>query len=637
MFELVLRLTIAAGAVGAALALERPPFDVAWKVGAACAASAWTAFLLDARGWRNSGSSGFVAVWDAACISVWLAASGVLDRLGFLALAPCAYAAARFGSHPAAMAPLAASSLFAAHFWSRPGAEPTATLMAQAAGVLIVGLLFGHRRIVATASTPLTLEPVATDGPPPEAYMDLRDGYRRLRDAYRDLEARSRRNSLQAAIWEVRQSAESRFYERLAEKLRELCGADSAVLYLLCDYSARLVVRATAGERAESEALPTLPFDAESPGGDLRIVAEEAVRAYMPESERARTAGVLLRDKGRVRGLICLKAPDERHASDCQERAEESAPYAAAAISEYAELQAARSRAAKAELLYEIACMAAGATSKLALAERVIAGLSELVEADHASFWWLSEKEAMLASHVGEPWRLLESMRFGKRPGIKGWLSSGAQELAVMDASEDERCPPSWRVKERVRSLALFPVRYADSPAAFVVLGCRRAHAFDASDLEAVRVVAAEASQASARLDGASGSRPELASAGELERLAGAAQEGFVVLLEPLRFGGLIERYGHAAVLHVQRQYALRLLARLPASGRLAKLSEGAFAALLPNADEDGARSWANEAAALASFIALPESHGMSRTPLAYRTRAMPAGEYAANRSRSSA
>src|SRR3970282_1611388 len=118
-------------------------------------------------------------------------------------LAPMAYPAARFGPPPAAMAPLAASSLFASYAWSRPDQEPAPAFYAQLLCVLVVGLLLNHRRIVVT----VTRAPDGEGG---------------------------------SFLW------------RLTERLREITGADGLAIYQASRYGKAFVHRQAEGEYPEA-------------------------------------------------------------------------------------------------------------------------------------------------------------------------------------------------------------------------------------------------------------------------------------------------------------------------------------------------------------------------------------------------
>src|SRR5690349_7045475 len=95
MFELSGKILIAGLLLFASGATGIPDFGVAWKASLAIASLSGFAYQLEHRGYRNPGIAGFFAVTDAAIIAFVVASVGKLDSLGFLVLAPCAFAAMR--------------------------------------------------------------------------------------------------------------------------------------------------------------------------------------------------------------------------------------------------------------------------------------------------------------------------------------------------------------------------------------------------------------------------------------------------------------------------------------------------------------------------------------------------------------
>ena len=92
-------------------------------------------------------------------------------------------------------------------------------------------------------------------------------------------------------------------------------------------------------------------------------------------------------------------------------------------------------------------------------------------------------------------------------------------------------------------------------------------------------------------------------------------------MLEPIKRNSLIENYGRPAMTHAFRQFATRIRAKLPSGGALCRKGEGGLVVFLPDANEDFAAEWANDAAATASMIGLRTPDGSARIPLPMRAK----------------
>src|SRR5688572_14577135 len=103
MVELCVRLVVALGFVALSW-LGVGSFDVGWKSATALAAISLFAWRVDLKGLMNSGVAGFFAIAEAFLIALFLGNAGYLDQLGFLVLAPCVFAGAKFGSPMLSMA-----------------------------------------------------------------------------------------------------------------------------------------------------------------------------------------------------------------------------------------------------------------------------------------------------------------------------------------------------------------------------------------------------------------------------------------------------------------------------------------------------------------------------------------------------
>lgn len=151
MLEFVVRAVFWFAVVGLTAAVDREQLGTIGQVAALGGAFAVLVALLDRRSLRNPGVSGWVAVIDAAFLAFLAARFGYLTQFGFLVLAPCAYAAARHGSNPAAMAPIASAWILVAANLTT-ASTPSGPLLGQALAVLVVGLLLTQARIVLTVT-----------------------------------------------------------------------------------------------------------------------------------------------------------------------------------------------------------------------------------------------------------------------------------------------------------------------------------------------------------------------------------------------------------------------------------------------------------------------------------------------------
>ncbi|MCW5941444.1 MAG: GAF domain-containing protein [Fimbriimonadaceae bacterium] len=630
MVEFIARLLFAGSLVGLGwFNVAGVEFDLAWKTGAMLAALAVLVGLVERRDLRNPGVAGLIAVLDAISLALIVGKLDALDTFGFVVLLPVAYAAARFGSLPSAMAPLAAAAILIANFVFR-SADPAPTLLGQTALVLAVGLLTNQRRTVMTvtrdlATTPAPLEEDEGVEPPvPEAYLQLRENYRTLRDEFRDLQRRGRRDRLTVRLIETRRHRGLAFYRHLAATLAQLTEADQVVLHTTAQFTDSFVARATAGDVPEAFVRETIPFDLSRGLDSLAGQAADRLRALQSESDRATGANIVLFDDHRPTGMLTVRSLDESKLAEARATAEEAASLVAWLIREEAASRRTHRRLHEAELLYEIATTGTGATSPAALAARVVAELADATELDHLGAYFLDGDQLVPAALHGRSVRFLESMSFAYGPGIAGWLKIGAPELAIFDVFEDQRCDKAEALKQRVGSYCVVPIQFDEAPYGFLSAASGTAGAIDVAEWHTLRLVAAEIGQAFSRRLEESASQSGLMTAREFQSHLQAMPSGWLVYLEPLRRQELLEVFGRAALQRALRDYAHKLRARLPRGGAICRRPEGDYVAFLPEVSESFARSWTNEAAAMASMVAV-EGAG-NRRPLAMRARTAPMG-----------
>lgn len=572
--------------------------------------------LFQRRGLWNPGIAGFAAVADAAAIATLLAMMGWVDRYGFLAVVPLAYAAAKYGSNPSAMAPLAAGLVLAAG--NLLGGGLKTDLLIQAGAVMVVGLMLNQRRIVMSmdhSPEPLPEAIAAAEVAESEAYLQLRENFRRLRDHAITVETRGRRDRLAAQLHEI---AHERPVERaLARRLRELTGAKGVVLYSAAQLADLMVVRGYDGD------VPTPLADQALELGSL-IATDVGYQAFLDDDLKHRTATVVLKDRGRAVGLATLVADHAEALRSAMGPAEEAAPVIAAILRRQTDQVNLERRLRETETLYHLASLTVGAETAVQACARVVDDLFEPLGLNHMAVWLLDEGEPMAVASQGASMRLLEAMSFAVGPGVAGWLSLGAPELALFDAPADNRVDRAEAIRRRAGSFFAAPIGFDESPAGFLTAGTHAIGGIDRGQLDTLRAVAAELGQALGRLEAPDRRPGSLLTLPEFQAALAKSPDGCLVILEPLRRQELLQTFGAPAFEHAMRTYARRVRGRLPLDGVLTRRPEGDFLALLRGCNEAFARSWANETAALASMIGLRTPDGSARIPFGVRAKVSP-------------
>lgn len=623
MVELAIRLLAAGGIVLVAGILKWETFDSTWQTALCVCIYGLAAYGLKVKGQYNPGVAGIVACVDAAAIAAFLVTKQAIPTFGFLVLGPVAYAAAKYGSLPSAMAPIAAFTLLGADQWANNGVYSSPEALGHALGVLVVGILLNHRRIVVSVAKPVlpeTVQPLQSEEP--EAYMELRESFRKLKDMYHDLERRSRRDRHAADMRLAASEGEGRLPKRLAAQMRKLSLASGISVYTLADHGKSIVVRAAEGSMPDSLRQFALHVRVGEAASQVRDSAEAALRALADPQDQPYFRNVVLTHRGRVVGMVCIYHEEPGKLQAAAEVVEDLAPLAAEIIQESGKRTVNEDRMRRAELLYEIASVEAGATTRNALAARVVQELSETFDLENLAISWLDSDDALPAATHGSHLRPLDAMSFAEGPGIAGWLGVGAPEIVAFDISEDVRCRRAEMGKQRIQSLVIEPLGLEEAPIGFLAASSPRSGAVDVQTVEALRLVTAEVSQALARLRSGSNLAPSgITLPGEFFRRANEAGDGCFVYLEPLRKDDTVAKYGRPAVTLALRQYAHRLRSRLPEGAALCRRNEGDYIVYLPDPDERVARGWANEAAAMASLIGIPVDENGKRVPLAIRAK----------------
>lgn len=616
MVDLSIRLVLAGAAALVAGLLDKPPYSLTLQVGALVASYGVLAFLLERRKMMNSGVAGLIAILDAAAISTLVGASGHLDRIGFLALLPCAYAAAKYGSLPTAMAPLAASTMIGAHIAFQKG-EPGPWLYTQAIGVLAVGLVMNHRRIVVTVTRDVVgpVEPLSQIEP--DGYLQLRESFRRLKEMYQEIERKSRKDRLTARLLETRFPTGVTFPNRLAAVVQDLLDAESVAIYTVAQFENTLIVRGTAGEVGSAMQDAAIPIPRGVGPSVLGSTLDEALLALVPDPGRGAIFQVVLMDQSQVSGMMCIRPRNPGDLDECRGAANEISGLVTKLLREETDRDRRERRLRETELLYDAAIVTQGAETPNTLAERMVRELSETMEFDHLGVYWLDGQESLPGSTRGVRMKVIESMSFAFGPGLQGWLRIGAPELVVFRTNDDDRCDQLEMLKRRIGSFVLIPIQYDEKPSGYLLAATHRAGGIDVREADTLRLVAAELSRALSELEGEQ--HGGLTTPLEFHELT--KQGGILVYLEPTKREAMIETFGRPALDQALRVYARRIRGRLPAGGAVCRRHQGDLVALLRGVSREFATSWANEAAASAALVGVRAGEGRGAAPLAIRAK----------------
>jgi hypothetical protein len=617
MVELCIRITTLVIAVGIAYWTGRPNLGLTVQVAAILAIFAGILWRLDLKGLRNPGIAGIVAVVDAMAIAAFLAASGRLDRLGFLVAIPAALAV-RFHQAPAiSMAPLVGSSILAADAAFRPDAAASPILMIQAASVLGLCLLL-PRPVVASGSQSSELtEPALTN--PANRYDEsvlLRERYRQLRDSYRELEASAERERTVARMLKLKTHAREGWHEHLAEELRQISGAQSVILYQVSLEAQAFAPVAHAGEENEAydRALET-PLD--RPSGVLLRDATSAMATLLSEAQRVRTRQILLHDHGRSLGLLVITGHDSGSADLALAKLEPHSSEIAGLVRDAIRRENEWRRLKETELLYLALSMTQGGSRTSETARQVGRELWEVLELDHLGIWSLDRSDAILLDGQGATCQFIDLVRFDGAAGIEGWQSAGSPETVLNVARSDQRLDPEQTLRRRIGSAAIIPLRVGDQVVGFFTAATHREAGIDRSTVEILRSVGVELAR---------GLAPTIDPSGGLclpnrfyEHVQG--RNGRVVVLEPLRRQEIEGALGRAAWSSAILKLSARLRAKLPDGGVISRLDGDVLIAFLPGYDDDRAGRWATEAVATSALVGAVSPDGSRRVPLVVRSK----------------
>lgn len=592
-----------------------PQPAVLWTVAGGLLLVSMAVWRLQPERRANPGIGGFIAVADSWMLALAIGTFDRLDTMGFFVLIPCVQAAVAYGSLSSAMAPLAAGSLMAAHAVTK-GGPPDPSLYGQVLGVLGIGLMAAHQRIVVTESRDVVGVVDPESPTEPDGFLALRENFRELRDRYQRLETRSRKDRIVAEILGAKLTPGPGFADRLALKLKEVLGVHSISIFRVARFEKRLVVTGT----THGDDTDTIELDMRGSLAQLRDRAERAIRR--PEDPRG-TATIPLVYRGKVTALLVLRGDDKAALVEAADLADRCASLLAEVLEDEERSRSWEHRARMAETLYEAAVVTHGAATPTSIAERICREIFATLAIDHLAVHWLDGTESLSAVSVGEPMRLLDALSFMNGPGLGGWLQSGAPEVVLFVTSEDPRCSAELAVRRRIGSFAIFPIAIGDSVIGFVTAGSKRGGGIDVDQVEILRMAIGEMSQAIARLRGATndGLMTPSEFAGHLSGV-----QGKLVVIEPLRQQELVERYGKPAMERATREYARRVKGMLPPGAAICRRGTGSLLVFLGDVPRSMADSWANECAASASMLSTRTPDGRAWIPFAVIARVMEFG-----------
>ena len=448
-----------------------------------------------------------------------------------------------------------------------------------------------------------------------EVLLELRLAFRKLREAYRELEASTRRERLLAGLGDATLVGTGSPFERVAERLRKLCGASGLVIYTVAGYDDLFTVRAAVGDLPPSQSLQPLEVSAKLAPGAIREQAD-----VLLDSLRGETPGtnVPLMHEGRVVGVVAasLARPDEKaHAI-----LDQAAPWVAALVADQSRRETVERRLKETELLYGLATATDGASGRADMAARAVRDLKEMLGADAVSIALVEDGVLVPLASEGLRAPILEAMSFGAGGGVGGWVAVGAPEIVMPDVRGDARCASQEALRARIGSFVAIPMNILGELGAVLCAATSRVGGLDVGHIETLRAAAAEIGRRFGQplTKGADGDGLLLPTEFATRLLRGGA----LVTLDPMRLDHHEAVFGRPALAHALRTLGHRVKARLPEGAAACRTPEGRLLVWLPEASESQAIAWANETAAVASMIGLRTPDGTRRIPIAVRAKA---------------
>lgn len=623
MVEVIIRVVLALAPAGVAAFHKHPDWSTTGQY--AALALVWTVMVnvVERRELREGTVATAIAAIDAALLAFGLAVCGHAGDMGAFALIPLVWSVRRFSVNPLHVAPVAALALLASPFalGAKGFSWPVA---AQAGAVLFLGLLVGRpRQLIVRHEVPVEVEPAEPTEDLTPVVDELKESYRSLREHARDIERRSRRDRTAMHLFESVAAGEGAF-PSLVKSLAEVAGAEGTVLFATAEAGRKLVMAASHG--TVPEVVPATRFDlpANASENQVKNQIERKLDAWEAADDRQVTA-VLLRHQSRIVGLVGLIDPNVETLTTGRDRIEEVADVVAALCVQSREREDHRRRLAEAETLYSVAAVTLGAESRASMVARVVREIGAALHLDHFGVFALEGNESLNLATDGFSLDVMPEMSYAYGAGVQGWLKTGAPEVVLSDALDDERLTKTFAIKKRLGSVAILPVQFGELPYGFVSAATTRVGGIDTPALETLRVVVAEMAQALARLENPLRDPEGLMTPREFRDLC-SSTPGSIVYLEVLKKDEIAQNYGRPALDLATRKFATRARARLPQGSGLTRRDEGDYVALLAGMDEESARSWANDLVATAAMVPVTTPDGRLRLPLAIRSKVAKVG-----------
>lgn len=614
-----MRLVVAVAIFASAITIGKPELATGGMIAGGFAVFAGIVYWIELKKLRNSGIAGFVAVLDAMFIATTLAQIGELERFGFLVLAPMMWATGRFGSDAASMTPLvAATVMVSSNFFENDGF--TLPIMAHTAGILIVGLLTNHAKVV-LKETQIPVEVTKEVMVPGARNTQAEEGYRQLKDHVTELEKKGRRDRVAMRVYVASNQSDEPFAATMADTLVDACEVGGIAVYSFDAHQRRMVAQTYSGLVPKALRDLAFPVPKELGDGQLKHHFEQRLLALRDPASEIQIATVLLKDKGRLLGMLAIFDKNlvklDTGARVAADAAEALGPMVAA---DRRKEDFAR-RLKETEILYGVASVTLGAETPQSLVSRVVRELGETIRLDHMAVFFVDGEDALQISSFGASNRLFDEISFAGGLGLEGWLDIGAPELFLPDTLDDDRIDKATAIKRRVGSYLMMPLKVAGRVYGFITASTHSASGVDQAKHSTIKAIAEETSQALTRLVEPGSETGGLMTPPEFYATIRAGKNGHLVYFDILKKDENIDKFGKPAFDHGVRKLSTWLRSRLPSGGGLCRRDEGDYVVFLPTMDETEARSWANEATASASLIGLTTPDGRARIPLALRAK----------------
>lgn len=627
MAELSVRLLLSGLAVFVAGFAGLPPFMSTLQIAVMQSAVGIFAFILERRKMRLPAISGLIACADAIMIEMLLASvtkSPALETFGLIALAPIIYSAARFGSNPFLMAPVAAAGFVGSQMFFNHMTLPSQNILGYALSFLIVGCL--AKPLTAGETVYIEVEKLVADSDAvPVAHLavvegqmiELRENYRQLRDAYRDLDRKSSKDRVAAALADITGSTFGSGYFGLCERVAEACGADAVLLYTVAQLGDQFTVRGAAGDTSESQLTEAIDVRSRQAVATIRNQADQASKAIDPNRP---CGNLVLQKDGKVTGLMTVVARDKDSLFEALESLQPCSTIISNLVAKEQEHELLERRLTEVEVMYAVVAHSEGACTKSEIASRIAREFQSILQVEHLSIHLLEGDDHRVLASEGRDVNIMNSLEFSTGPGLEGWKAGGCDELWLPDVRVSNMLSSEAIVRSRVGSFVTIPIPGDHGVTGFINAASMRVGGIDRSEIKTLRACAAELAHQFRRPE-----QPAQAEMGMLSPRSFVEQvgkrAGVVVTLIPGQFKDFEHKFGKAAMSHVMRTLSLRIRPHVPYGGLMCKHPDGMIMAFLPGSERDYASEWADDLVAMNLSQDLRTPDGSNRVPIQLRVK----------------